>query len=396
MPTYEKLNGLVSLSSNTPGAPTGYGQQGEYLVERMLRHGMKVAALSNYGLEGSVTELKIGNKKIPHYPRGLAPYSDDVIPYHHAHHRQGKENLPHCVFTLYDVWVYQNPQLKKLPIVSWTPLDHITLPPKVRAFLEQDNVEPITMSPHGQRQLAEAGIASNYIPHGVDTKVFKPTPTVNGIPTKQFMGIRDDQFLVGMVAANKANGIIHRKAFAENLMAFSVLSKEYPDAVLYIHSEPTKIMNGFDLNNLIQATGIDKDKVIFPDPMQLRYGYPQETLAALYTAFDVLLAPSYGEGFGVPTIEAQACGTRVIGSNWAATKDLVAKDGWLVQGFPFWDEAQSAWFQIPAVSSIVEALRFAYQERGHSQTSLEFAKQFDADKVWKEKWIPFWQVYFAK
>ena len=396
MSTYEKINGLVSLSSNTPGAPTGYGQQGEYLVERMLKHGMKVAALSNYGLEGSVTELQIGNKKIPHYPRGFSPYSDDVIPAHHQHFRRGKENLPNCILTLYDVWVYKNPNLKNLPIVSWVPLDHVTLPPHVKKFLEQDNVEPVTMSPHGQRQLADVGIASNYIPHGVDTKTYKPTHTVNGIDTRAFMGVKEDEFLVGMVAANKANGIIHRKAFAENLMAFSMLLKEHPDAVLYIHSEPSKIMQGFDLGNLIQAVGIPKDRVIFPDPTQLRYGYSQEHLAALYTAFDVLLAPSYGEGFGVPTIEAQACGTRVIGSNWAATQDLVAEDGWLVNGIPFWDEGQSAWWQIPSVPSILDALRQAYQERGHSQKSLEFAKQFDFDKVWREKWLPFWQVYFAK
>jgi len=251
------------------------------------------------------------------------------------------------------------------------------------------------MSPHGQRQLAAAGIASNYIPHGIDTKTYKPTHTVGGIDTRAFMGVKENEFLVGMVAANKANGIIHRKAFAENLMAFSMLLKEHPDAVLYIHSEPTKIMNGFDLGNLIQAVGIPKDRVIFPDPIQLRYGYSQEHLAALYTAFDVLLAPSYGEGFGVPTIEAQACGTRVIGSNWAATQDLVAEDGWLVNGIPFWDEGQSAWWQIPSVPSILNALRQAYQERGHSQKSLEFAKQFDADKIWKEKWLPFWQVYFG-
>ncbi len=63
-------------------------------------------------------------------------------------------------------------------------------------------------------------------------------------------------------------------------------------------------------------------------------GIRRRSLAALYSAADVLLAPSYGEGFGVPTVEAQACGTRVIGSGWAATADLVAEDGWLVEGQP--------------------------------------------------------------
>jgi hypothetical protein len=48
--TYEQIDGHVSFVSNSPGQPTGYGQQGAMLVERMVRHGLKVAALSNYGL----------------------------------------------------------------------------------------------------------------------------------------------------------------------------------------------------------------------------------------------------------------------------------------------------------------------------------------------------------
>jgi hypothetical protein len=51
--TYEQIDGLISFVSNTPGQATGYGQQGAQLVERMVRHGLKVAALSNYGLEGA-------------------------------------------------------------------------------------------------------------------------------------------------------------------------------------------------------------------------------------------------------------------------------------------------------------------------------------------------------
>ena len=55
--TYTKLKGAISLASNTPGVPTGYGVQGQMLVERMKRHGIDVAALSNYGLEGRMDTL---------------------------------------------------------------------------------------------------------------------------------------------------------------------------------------------------------------------------------------------------------------------------------------------------------------------------------------------------
>jgi glycosyltransferase involved in cell wall biosynthesis len=139
----------------------------------------------------------------------------------------------------------------------------------------------------------------------------------------------------------------------------------------------------------MRAVGLPSDAVIFPDPVKHRYGYTPQEMAVIYSSMDVLLHASYGEGFGVPAIEAQACGTRVIGSNWAATPDLLGDDSWTVEGQPFWDEAQASFFMIPLIPSLISALREADKKRGHSEASVEFAKQFDADTVWREYWQPF-------
>jgi glycosyltransferase involved in cell wall biosynthesis len=136
--------------------------------------------------------------------------------------------------------------------------------------------------------------------------------------------------------------------------------------------------------------------VTFANADELRVGYSQAHLAGIYSASDVLLATSYGEGFGVPTVEAQACGTRVIASGWAASKDLVSDDSWLVDGQVFWDEPQKAYFQIPNVGSIVDSLIDAYDDtRGFSATARKFALQFDAETVWHRYWMPFLRGYFA-
>ena len=95
-----------------------------------------------------------------------------------------------------------------------------------------------------------------------------------------------------------------------------------------------------------------------------------------------------GEGFGVPVIEAQACGTPVIVSNATAQPELVG-DGWLVEGQPFWNSTQAAWLHMPSVPSIVESLDAAYQRgKGTSQKAVDFAQQFNADKVFNESWKP--------
>ena len=244
------------------------------------------------------------------------------------------------------------------------------------------------MSPFGQRTFERAGVKSTYIPHAVDTKTYKPTKKIEGMDIRDYYGIGDN-FLVGMVAANKANGSMHRKAFGEAFMAFGVFLKSHPEAKLYVHSEVTGAYGGFNLIDLARACGIPKDSILFPDPEKLRFGYSDEEMAALYTGMDVLLHASYGEGFGVPAIEAQACGTRVIGASWAATPDLLSEDCLMVEGQPFWDEAQKSFFQIPLIPSIIAALEQVYCNRGDSPDSVEFAKQFDVETVWENYWVPF-------
>jgi len=394
--TYEKISGLVSLASNSPG-PTGYGVQAEYLVRYMKRHRMNVGILSNYGQEGSVGEYRTDFGVVPHYPRGVAPYSQDVLTPWHEHHRRSAPDLKHAIMTLYDVWVY-NGWKDEVPVISWVPLDHVTLPPGVAQFLRRENVTPVAMAPHGKRQLDNADINSVYIPHAVNTKVFQKTPKIMGpdgmMPTRELLGVSDDTFLVAMVAANKANSILHRKSYDVNFMSFSAHLQSHPDSHLYVHADPAPNVGGFDLGVLARVCGIPPEKITFANRDKYRVGYSQAELAALYSAADVLLAPSYGEGFGVPTVEAQACGTRVIGSGWAATADLVAEDGWLVEGQPHWDHPQSAFFQVPLLASVVSALALADKERGFSAVSRKFALDFDEEKVWADYWLPFLKGYF--
>jgi glycosyltransferase involved in cell wall biosynthesis len=105
---------------------------------------------------------------------------------------------------------------------------------------------------------------------------------------------------------------------------------------------------------------------------------------------DVLASPSFGEGFGVPVIEAQACGTPVIVNDFSAQPELVGA-GWTVEGQPFADMNQTAWFQIPSVDSIVDRL-----ERCYSRTAPEIATdmkaarakaiQYDVTRVWRNNW----------
>lgn len=381
--------------SNSPTAATGYGQQTEQVTKRLLADGHAIAISSNYGYEGGSPKDFDG---IITYPRGYEPYSNDVVTAHAQHWRMLNEGLKPMLVTLFDVWVLKGKMWAEHIVHSWVPIDHTPCPPEVLNWVKRPNVRPLAMSKHGQAMLAREGVESIYLPHAIE-KVYQPTSHFKDdrgdlLTGNDLMGITEDRFIVMMNSANK--GVLpNRKSFGEALLGFSIFAASHPDAMLYIHTEDIGMMGGINLRKLISALALE-DKVVFADQYALRLGYPKEALAAIYSAADVLLAPSMGEGFGIPVIEAQACGTPVIVSNATAQPELLG-DGWLVDGQPFWNSTQNAWLHMPSVPSIVSALNEAYARgKGTSQKAVDFAAQFDADKVYDELWRPLIRSYLAE
>ena len=383
-----KNKGTISWFSNSPYAPTGYGVQTAQVLKRLIRDGYDCAVLSNFGREGSNGEVKVGSTWIPEYARGADLYSQDVTPLNHQHWKSKNPNQPDLLVTLYDVWIMKGKKYEDIPIASWVPVDHHPCPPDVLAWLARPNVTPIAMSRFGQKMIQDAGIDCEYVPHAVE-QVFHPTNKIDGVSGRKYLGLNDTDFVVGMNAANKASGLVHRKAFAENLLAFSIFAKDKPDAKIYLHTDMFGSFGGWNLPTFLETVGLTTDQVVFCDQVAYRYGeITQAMLAGLYTTMDVYLGTSYGEGFGVGTIEAQSCGTPVIVSNFAASAELIG-DGWAVEGQPLYDPAQRAWFNVPSVPNIVAALESAYAApRGKSDKAVEFAKQFDADFVYNTHWKP--------
>jgi len=364
------LSSRIFWHSNHPAVATGYGTQSAQVLRRLKKRGYDLAIHANYGAPPGMSKWN----GIPVYPAGFEQHSQDVIFAHWKHWEAGRGGT---MITLYDVWVLKNPHLREVPIMAWTPIDHMQVTPEVGNWLSQENVTPIAMSKHGHEAMARAGIEAHYVPHALESH-WKPTPAeVDGFPGR---------FVVTMVAANK--GVLpSRKSFGENILAFSIFAKNHPEALLYMHTE-SKPMYGIDLIALLKACDIKPDQVMFADQYQQRMGIPDKVMAAIYTRSDVLLACSAGEGFGLPVLEAQACGTRVVVSDFSAQSELVF-DGVAVQVQPQWNPAQLSWFCTPLVHSIVEGLEWAFEQGGgHSQAAVDGAKQYDADHIFKTHWEP--------
>lgn len=377
----------ILLNGNAPWCPSGYAEQIALLAPRLRALGHDVAVLANFGLQG----MAITWQGIPVFPGAGTRDSRAVV--HYA--EQFEADL---VLALMDAWPLQPkawPEDFRMAI--WAPVDHFPIPPKVGAVLRDARVQPIAMSEFGRDWMTRLKLDPLYAPHAVDTTVFRPLPELRDA-VRDDMGIPRDAFLVGMVAANKGWNIqVSRKSFPQAFQAFAGFAARHDDAYLYAHTDAIPAGDGTNLDELVLALnalserpGHLIDRIRFPSEREMLMGLPRPHLAAQYAAFDVLLNPSMGEGFGVPIIEAQACGVPVIASDHSAMSELT-QAGWIVTGDPWWDALQSSFAFMPHIASIEAALEASYEARedtGLREAAVQFAMQYDIDVVATTYWEP--------
>jgi len=97
-------------------------------------------------------------------------------------------------------------------------------------------------------------------------------------------------------------------------------------------------------------------------------------LIALYSMADVFAFPSFAEGFGVPPLEAMACGTPVIASNTSSLPEVVGDAGLLIDPHNTGELAQAI-LRILEDTHLQEELRQKGYERAKQCTWQESARK---------------------
>jgi len=360
--------------SNAPWAASGYGTQTALFASRFRDLGHEVVIYANFGLTGAGSVWN----GIPVLPAAFDGTGCDILGAH------VQSTRPDLVVILADAWPL-NPQVLAglpCPAAVWMPVDSDVLGAADERMLRASGAVPVAMSRHGERQLKAAGFSPLYVPHGVDVQTFRPPADRDAL--REQWGVAG-RFVVGINGANK-DGI--RKGYAEQFLAFSRFRARHPEALLLVHALPQMPGCQLDLEALARKTGI-ADAVLFSD----RYKYvtgllsPRD-LADWYGVLDVLSACSYAEGFGIPIIEAQACGTPVVTTGASAMTELRGP-GWLVAGEPYWNPVHEAWWTRPSVKAIERAYEKAFRAAGQKrQAAREFAMGYDADLVLVDHWKP--------
>lgn len=147
------------------------------------------------------------------------------------------------------------------------------------------------------------------IPYAVTPRFFLPV-SAEGESYLAEHGLRDRPFIL------LPCGLNYRKNAALVLKAWPVIHQLYPDLKLVVtsHCDPYYERFARASGDSIKITGFINDEI----------------LCSLHHAAQVVWFPSFYEGFGLPLLEAMACGTPVVASNTTSIPEVADNAAMLV------------------------------------------------------------------
>lgn len=151
------------------------------------------------------------------------------------------------------------------------------------------------------------------IPNGVDP-MFRPLNPDDAQRRVELLGLHDPYFLI-------VGTIEPRKNHEGVLRAFEQVHTTNPGVSLVIVGSP-----GWLSEPIMDAIGRYSQRL----PVRHLRNIDDSALPALYARSIALVYPSWYEGFGLPVVEAMACGTAVITSDRGATAEVAGEGALLV------------------------------------------------------------------
>lgn len=315
----------ILIWSTAPWVKTGYGKNCLHFMKIFKELGHDVSIISTYGLMGG--SIDIGGVKVfpsnnNFYQMGSwVKYWEDQL-------------LPDIILQHFDVWTVEarfihNDEIRT-PLITHTPVDSSPMPRLIKecASGAYDN---LAMSNFAHKAFRANNMPSQrVIHHPVDNSIFRPIPKEDA---RKAIGLPQDGFIIGCVGTNKGprKNIIGQLRAFHNFLNNNSLWNE--PVYMYLHTylaNDFRNPEGLDIPSIIDHLGLESH-IYFTDLDTYYAGFSDEQMRDIYTSFDCLSICSMAEGFGIPIIEAQACGIPVITTNFSAMPEVMGDGGLLVE-----------------------------------------------------------------
>jgi glycosyltransferase involved in cell wall biosynthesis len=220
----------------------------------------------------------------------------------------------HIVFHEFFFRVRSDLKLRQFPLKSWYLIIHRKLYYKLAMLLENKvyrdpRVRLVAVSSlvahHLERHFQRTDVA--VIPNGIDTLRFTPDTWLAKRPAaRRSFRYSGDDFVLLLI------GNDWKKKGLDSLLRAFVILHELPLCLLVVGSDDPRLYQPQ------LAEIVSRDRV--------RFETPSPDVLSFYAAADVYVGPSLEDAFGLPILEAMACGLPVIASIHAGASEFV-RDG---------------------------------------------------------------------
>ena len=245
--------------------------------------------------------------------------------------------------TIHDLSPLEHPEWFNRRYSTWYRLLLPTLAKRVRVvFTPSEHVKQKVMNRFGAKDVIVT-------PNGVDNSFFHPNAkqTIFESPQKYIL-------FVGSIQP--------RKNIQALLQAWHQIEDEFRDIWLVLAGNAGRVFR------TVKFFGAER--VRFMNDMA------DEDLPGLYAGAELFVLPSLDEGFGLPALEAMACGTPVIVSNGGALPEVVGDAGLI--------------FDLSQPDTLTEALRVCLRDEALRASLVEkglarakkYSWQTTADLIW--------------
>jgi glycosyltransferase involved in cell wall biosynthesis len=269
---------------------------------------------------------------------GTSHTARDVQLWHGPHYTMPRRGTTPTVVTIHDLTFFTNPE--------WHERTKVTFFRRAVTFAAERARVLVSVSAYSARLLEEILPAHAPIvvaPLGVDLTHFRPDGAYDESALRR-QSLNPDVpyvFFVGTVEPRKGLDVL--------LEAFSEVAREDGDIELWLAGQA-----GWGVGPFV--TQLDEHP--FKDRIR-RVGFVEEdVLPALYRRAKVVAYPSRGEGFGLPVLEAMACGASVVTTQGTVMAEIAGDGARLV---PVGDASSLA-------SALIEGIRATGAERSMLST----------------------------
>jgi len=298
---------ILTLSDH-PLSPSGVGIQTKNMIEAMLKTG-KYQFISFGGAikhrdYKPVTTEEWGNEWVIYPVDGYG--NQDMI------RSILRSEKPDIVWFMTDprffgwLWEIENEVRAVAPMIYYHVWDNYPYPKFNKVWYDStDVIATISKVTDDIVKNVSPAVQSTYVPHSIDTDVFKKMDdeTVEKFKNMHF-GEEDSDKVIFFWNNRNAR----RKQSGSLIFWFkSFLDKVGHDKAMLLMHTDVKDPNGQDLEAIISEIGLTDGQVRFSQEK-----LPFDAMATLYNVADCTINVSDAEGFGLATLESLACETPIL------------------------------------------------------------------------------------